>query len=496
MNVMKKIVIVCLLLGMALLSAGKGKSVKRSDYVIVANESVLKDAGWKQVVDALLAKHGDAVVCTYTESPRETMNVLRENMPRYVAVVEKPENIGKDYIYDMNRMSREVDDDIYADFMYGIITGYDAEAALRMVNDSREPMVISSALATIKELKSGKWFDTFAYVSDETLGVCGEKEAGADSVTEGLVPHIDVMFSGTPSKAWSLLEGFTNFYKKYDPDLIVTASHATENNLEVPFSAGNIKAKDGQLYADNPVPTFLSTPEHPRVYLPIGNCLIGNVNNTKNSMAIAWMNSGRASALIGYVVPTWYGRAGWGGLKYWLTTPGRYTLSEAFFLNQQDMLYQINTWGAGLEKKAYQNNPNAQKDMADVLKGQPTQDQVGFFHDRDVLAIYGDPAWDVRLKELPEETDFTVTSVTKGKKCIITVVTKADFSMERMAGSHFKEEHVKDLPFSYFFPQKLKNPRLAKGQAWKVATDENFLLVYEPDFKPDQTYQIVLDVDR
>ena len=125
----------------------------------------------------------------------------------------------------------------------------------------------------------------------------------------------------------------------------------------------------------------------------------------------------------------------------------------------------------------------------------PSTDQVGFLHDRDVLAYYGDPKWNVRLQEIPQENDFTVTSEVKGKKCIVTVTTKVNFSLERMKGGHFKDEHFLDLPFSYFFPERLNNPRLAAGQNWKVAVDENFLLVYNADFEPGKSYVIDLDVE-
>ena len=77
------------------------------------------------------------------------------------------------------------------------------------------------------------------------------------------------------------------------------------------------------------------------------------MNNTKNSMAVAWMNGANAATMVGYVVPTWRGRAGWGGLKYWLTTPGRYTLAEAIFLNQQDFLNQQHEWYPCLTKRKY-----------------------------------------------------------------------------------------------------------------------------------------------
>jgi zinc protease len=64
-----------------------------------------------------------------------------------------------------------------------------------------------------------------------------------------------------------------------------------------------------------------------------------------------------------------------------------------------------------------------------------------------------------------------------------------------MRGDKFKQEHVLDLPFSYLFPTRLVNPRLAEGQAWDVALDENFILVYNAEFEPNMSYTIILDVE-
>ena len=63
-----------------------------------------------------------------------------------------------------------------------------------------------------------------------------------------------------------------------------------------------------------------------------------------------------------------------------------------------------------------------------------------------------------------------------------------------MAGDKFKQEHVLDLPFSYIFPERLVNPRLAEGQNWDAVVDENFLLVYNPEFEPNSTYEIVIEI--
>jgi zinc protease len=215
--------------------------------------------------------------------------------------------------------------------------------------------------------------------------------------------------------------------------------------------------------------------------------------------------------MSGYVVTTWHGRNGWGGLKYWLTTPGRYTLAEAIYLNQQDFLHQFNAWApeltaAPFDYDGYMNAEGTDFDMnsdemnalREALGGEPTIDQLGFWHDRDVLALYGDPKWDVRLQQIPAENDFTVTTAKKGRTVTVTIETAADFSLERMAGDGFKQEHVLDLPFSCLFPERLANPRLAEGQTrpdghpWDAVVAEDFMLIYNPAFEPGKTYTVTL----
>lgn len=482
-----------LLLLLAAAACACGTTPAPSDYAIVASPGITDDPQWATVVEALGESHPGAQVITYRDSVGETLDALRGMKPRYVAFVERPEQVGRDYIIALNRMSRAVDADIYADYLWGVITGYDAAAARRMVLDAREPLVIRSAVSTLREVSGAKWFESFAYVDDRYEGLCGEKRPGEDSVRHYQTPH------RLPDGRPDLLRDFCDYYAAYDPDLITTASHATERNLEMPYSVGNLRCADGALYADFPEGReALRESGKRRVFLPIGNCLIGNVNNTRESMAIAWMNSARAAALVGYVVPTWYGRSGWGGLKYWLTSPGRYTLSEAFFLNQQDLLHQLEGWCPGLGAKAFPFGPEgfAEEDFerANEVAGRELNiDETGFFFDRDVLAFYGDPAWEVRLRELPAEQDYTVTVHNEPGRCTLTVETSPEFSAERMAGDRFKEEHVKELPFSWFFAERLDRPRLAEGEPWQAALDENFLLVYNPGFEPGQTYTIRID---
>lgn len=461
---------------------------EQTDYVVIAGKGVEGDTAWYPVVKTLAEKHR-AKVLAYRESPGELREQLRRIRPRYVALVEKPENLGRDYVIGMHRLSREMDEDIYADFLWGIITGYDAQNAMNMVNNSTEPLVVHDAVATIMELHPAKWFDRYAWVDDHDKGLWGEKSSREDSV---------VTYRIEPQQ---VLRKFYDIYGEVQPDLVVTAAHATERNLEMPFSLGNIKAKDGVLYADFPNdPQNLKESGKRKVYFAVGNCLIGNVNHTPESMAVAWMNSGNAATMIGYVVTTWHGRNGWGGLKYWLTTPGRYSLAEAIYLNQQDLIHQLRGWSPKLTTLDYPFDAKnefaeGRKVIIDSTGLVPTHDQLGFLHDRDVLAYYGDPKWDVRLQEIPEESDYSVATEIQGKKCVVTITTSEAFNLERMKGDGFKQEHVLDLPFSYFFPERINNPRLAAGQNWNVAVDENFLLIYDPAFEPGKTYTVELDID-
>lgn len=501
-------------------------------YVVLAPESFvnqetdsLEAADWEAVVARLQKRH-NAELLRFAERPQEQLEELRRISPRYVAIVDLPEHIGRDYVIALNQMSRQLDSDPYADFLWGIITGYDADAAMRMLEHSEEPMVIRTGVGSILELESAKWFDAYAYVDDHQVGLCGEKQYGEDTLTHRRISYKTDMTGANErirrfvqrhfgDTVPDVLRQFLEYYESYKPDLVVTASHATEKNLEMPGSVGNIRCRDGRLYIDYPgKQNFVPDRDSRMVYLPIGNCLIGNVDNTRNSMAIAWMNSQQATTFVGYVVTTWYGRNGWGGLKYLITNPGRYSVAEAFYLNQQDMMAQMAEWNDSLTVAPFDYDcdyfrklPARLTEMA--APGELSPDEMifwlGFWHDRDVLAYYGDPKWDVRMQQVSGETDFTVTSRIEpnpntgenqpAHRCVITVKTNPDFSLDRMKGAGFKQEHVLDLPFSYFFPKRLKNPKLPEGESRHIVVDENFLFWYEPSMEPGQSYEIVVLTD-
>lgn len=471
--------------------------------VVLESEAVHADADWHRVALEIQERRAADLLC-FASHPDECRDALRALNPRYVIVVEKPENINDHYVMQMAALSRTMDADAYADWLWGIVTGYDAASASRMAANSEEPLVVHNCVSDIMELQSAKWFDNYAWVDDHVRARAGEKRGFDSPVNTYTFPFDDE------------LNVLSRFIYDYDPDLIITSTHANYNLLTVPFmsarksmfvSEGGViwKQFDGQ----NTEP--LAFTERRKVYFPVGNCLIAGINNDVNSMPPAWIKSANSAAVVGYVVPTWYGRNGWGALKYWLTTPGRYTLSEAVYMNQQDMLAQMNRWNPHFAEVDYPFHTSAEDVVDDASQSEfglaeqcirrathidtVTNDMVGFLYDRDVLAYYGDPLWNVRLQTLSEENDYTVRVRQRRGEVTVVIRTKDTFSLSRMKGDHFKEEHVGDLPFSLFFPCRLSHPRLAEGQEWDAVVDENFLLIYDPSFEPGHKYEVRILTD-
>ena len=121
------------------------------DYVVITSKEMQSDKAWMKVVEVLSKRH-KATVLYYDKQLRELLAELRRLTPRYVAVVEKPENLNREFVMEGHRLSREIDDDIYADYLWGIITGFSAEDAMRMVECSAKHFVIRTALYKTAEL--------------------------------------------------------------------------------------------------------------------------------------------------------------------------------------------------------------------------------------------------------------------------------------------------------------------------------------------------------
>lgn len=517
---MKDLLLGRLLFLIVLVSIGIVSVQAQDRYAVVVGKMVTSDRSWDKVTDELKSRY-QASVIEYSSSPDEALAELQKLQPRYVAFVEKPENIGIDYILRVHRMSRKLDEDIYADFIWGIVTGADAESAMRLLEESAKPLVIRSALSTTTELGSGKWFSRYALTDPEKIAV---KNPDAPLIEQIKAPKFG-FYAIKKAKTDTLVrqkvsmkllpDQFYVLYRDLDPDLIFTIGEFYQNKMLIrPRVADRyIYGKNAGLYqvmegGEQKLPEG----RHARAFLALGS-RGGDIGQSAGGLPVAWLSYGNVAALVGYTTSTWHGQAGWGTWKMWSVNPGQYTLAEAMFLNQQYMLDRLNKWSPRFPDFEYPYlSDNLRKDFPEVVAtvekvtgmSELSLDQMGYLYDKDILAYYGDPKWNVRLDTISSANDYDVKMVKKGKKCIVTITTSEHFSRIRMEGDYFKEEgdvmnpvSIGRLPFTYFFSERLRNPRLAGKLKFdgELSLNKDFLFIQYAGFEPGKTYRIVLKTD-
>ena len=298
-----------------------------ADYLIVVSHKTSENDTWAKVISALKKKHS-AEVTYYKKAVEESLPSLRQSFPRYACFIATPEETTKDFVKAIHRITRRLDTDPYTDLFWGILTGHDAENALTVANTS-DPLVIRNSLActeiALDRCERGKWF------CELRKGHGVTKEQGGES-------KVIKLPQDTTSR-------FVRELNEGKPDLFVTSGHATERDLQLGFRYRNgvFRCKDGSLFGSD-----LSGKRHavnspnPKVYMPIGNCLMGHLDGPE-SMAAAFLESAGVRQMMGYVEVTWYGYMGWGCLDYFIEQPGRYSFTEAFFANHHALIHRLET---------------------------------------------------------------------------------------------------------------------------------------------------------
>ncbi len=438
-----------------------------ADYAVIVSEKANADPDWKRVAEALRKKHS-ATVITYTSNVIEALPKLREQFPRYACFVATPAEAGREFVADVHRLTRRLDDDPYTDVFWGILTGYDATAALRIVNEHKPLTVRTAAAGTnipLDFFEEGIWCDE----GRQSHGV--RKEKNARPVDVSVPPDT------TSLLARSLSESQT--------DLFVTSGHATERDWQIGYSYrnGQFRCENGSLYGlDTRGQKTVIQSANPKVYLPVGNCLMGHVDG-RDAMAVAFMNSGGVNQMIGYTVNTWYGYSGWGVLDYFVEQPGRYTLSEAFFANHTALLHRLSEYFPDLLRVEFPINnmqpfPRVTPQLTDAARaaGLRAQDGIGLLYDRDVVAFYGDPAWEARLakQDLPWEQTLIETHGNFTFE-VKPLLGEKSFGLTNGNGSQRGNR-----PFIHFFPRRLRDFQITEGEDLRPVLTDDFILVPRP----------------
>ncbi len=403
-------------------ATGKKKALKSTElgspYGIVvlgrlAGKKHAKDA--RAAVSRLQQKYANAKSIRLEQADEKTIaDALRKHGFRYVAFVVAPEDIDRVLVNTLHRATRRVDDDPWGDCLWGIITGATPKDMAR-VAAARQPLVIKRLLGTTNV--GAAPFEHSYCITDWTNAPVLKQSGYKEVQTENFKAD-----EGREDLFAEQLEG-------KEPQLIVTSSHATQFNLEMPFGKGLIFPANGKFHrlTATQMPRFgaalgaamkgntaaldnlaksLKAPairpdKEARVWLAAGNCLFGNAQKSAGSMVVTAMSAYNCQQVVGYTVPSWYGKGGWGTLSLFMGNVDGGSLAEAWFLNNQFILHETQQISPELLKQQFndeQMSPFFMQKLHPVLRRirihpSKAKDAMGLVHDRDVVAFYGDPAW-------------------------------------------------------------------------------------------------------
>ncbi len=420
-----------------------------SDYAIVVSESTFADPSWRKVVVALEQKH-DGTVITY-DSIESSLEPLRTLFPKYTCFVAKPEEAGREFVAAVHRLTRQIDDDPYTDTLWGILTGYDSDDAQRIASH-RDPLTIrkvaSGTEIAMEMVDQGVWYcelKQHRMVQKVPGGKATEMRGPADT-TQALVDTLN----------------------DYQADLFVTSGHATERNWQIGFryKNGTFQSSGGRLFGkDTRGEIYPIASPNPKVYLPIGNCLMGNIDGS-DAMALAWMHSAGVHQMIGYTVPTWFGYGGWGCLDYFVEQPGRYTFAEAFHANHHALIHCLEN-GIG--------------------------NQRGMQFDRDVVALYGDPAWQAKMASRAKAYDQQLQQ----RDGLFSLTITGNRGKESFHPVNTNGAQRGWRPIVQFLPYRVKDVTIIHDSGLDPVVTDDFILIPNPrDYDPTKSYTIEFKAAR
>jgi hypothetical protein len=442
----------------------------QGSYAVVVSKKTYADPNWQKVAEALKAKYGGRII-TWEAGVGEVQKDLAAWMPNYACFVARPEEAGRDFVVAIHRLTRRLNDDPYTDCLWGILTGYTPDDALRLARETK-PLVLKKCLSGTRDGQLGPFDEGVAFDEGKAGGMAAKSADGK------------IEQKGCPADSTKSIADYLTAQK---PDCFITSGHASQHDWAIgySFAGGRLAHKDGQLLAvDVQRRASAVTSPNPKVYLPVGNCLIGDIPG-RDCMVTSLIHSAGVYQMFGYVVPTWYGQGGWGIQEYYLGQPGRFTLTEAFFANTQAMLYDLQTRfpkaaKVDFEKYNLEEDPKLLNTLA-AKHGISGRDELGLLWDRDTVAFYGDPAWQARpaVRHLAWDQEVSV----KDNRYTFTVTARQD---GKWPGK----------PLIQLLPERVKNMKVVEGaDRSPVITSSFILLPLKGDFKSGDKVQIVFEAE-
>ena len=371
-------------------------------YAVVCSQST--KSLWARALTSLLEKYeakwpGRVEEVIFVDDLSTVLPRLSELKPTYTCFLTHYSECGKKFVQQVHKITREINPATpYTDTIWGILTGLVEDDCLRILK--QEPLTIHRVVGNcpipLERFTSGVSFSEFKQA------ISTRKISDGSVLTEACPPDVTETLIQEIGASRSSEEGI---------DMMITSGHATESelNLGYAFASGQIRSLDGQIYGhslDGRTHKLVFQENTPKVLSAAGNCLMGHIRD-RECMALAWIHSAGVAQMMGYVVPTWYGYAGWGVHKYFINNPGRMTFTEAYFANLQSLLIKLEA------VRAPRPVIHSHEDVYRAKFGQDpgdmsSHDFSGLSYDEDTTVLYGDPAWEARLASKPELWDYSL----------------------------------------------------------------------------------------
>jgi zinc protease len=410
--------------------------------------------GWSEVVDSLVARHNGQVF-TWQDSLRQVQSALAAYMPDYIAFVGRSYyEIKIQYVQTVWDMTRNLDADPYGDAIWGIVSGYDYPDAMRVVQNQ------TLELKTVLGGTNCTW-DSWFYQGISTFEAQYNrirfKIPDTSLIIDTLCPE------RCPDDRCTLLVNYINDgmndtilgHTVYGPvDYFITSGHGNVDvwqlHYPTPDLEGYFRSDAGVVYGDPRVGANRDiNSTNPKVYNAMGNCLVGNPNNP-NYMPYAWLHSGGAIAMTGYMPATVYGYMLWGLGGLFQMLQGTHTYAEAFHANNQELLF-------------------------DRMNNTPGTDPNGLDYDRDACCYYGDPAADIRMFPWREPWwDQGLDIVPAGEFDTITFWIEANYDS---VDPGFSGTSGRRHPFT-FLPYRYDSTVVIDSNCLQSVITDNFVMMY------------------
>ncbi|MEO0116777.1 MAG: hypothetical protein ABIK97_04445 [candidate division WOR-3 bacterium] len=423
-------------------------------YAVVVSEATYNLPEWRMVVDSLANKHS-AAVFRWTSSPRDVLPQLVSYFPDYVAFVARPvSEVNANFVRACHQMTREFDSDPYGDAVWGIITGYTADDALRVIRF--DSLLIRTFLGGTN-CTWGDWLEKgiatyeaeynrirFHFPDRRILDTIWPERCPTDRCTllvNYLNSGLNDSVPGRPRISGPV-------------DIFVTSGHADQHTWQLHYpssgSEGFFRSSLGQLRGDPYSGSSRNVnSSNPKIYFPVGNCLMGDVSDM-DCMVLAWFHSAGAIQMTGYIVTTWYGYMLWGLPAYFHLLQNRHNYAQAFYLNNQALIF-------------------------DRINNTPGTNPSGLDYDKDNVAFYGDPACQVKIYPVREPWYSESIAVRPGERVdtfLVKIRANYDSSALGFSGVSGNRHPI------VFLPVRVESVYVETTDAHQVVITDNFVLLY------------------